>query len=435
MQTDIKQISPTVQEVTITVEAEKAGEAYQKFLQKSAKRFEVPRFRKGKAPLSMVERLHGERIKDLFEEDYAIDVFNEASQEHKLSYLLHPTVNELSWNEGEDFKVVFELEKEPQVEFASLEGLKIPFKPMLLEDQVNSFIEKLAQQNGSIQDVEAAELNDFIEGTLSLELEGQARNIDVNIRVQNTKEDDPILKLVGMKTGDKIDLDLTGMQIMEYNVQDNPGEFDLNPEKTYQCTLEVNAVTRYVHPDVDDEFAKDMDFENMTEMRAKIADDMREKVEHYNQEAQHSAILAKLFQDNPFELPRRTLSHFVQQEMEQFSPEYHEIVQEYVVQKTVTEMANMYLVTALVEHSGLEATDEMIDAYIEHKAILHEMSPGAFREKQADFIASEHFKIDALAHQVLCDIAAKNEFVEPEPEPEEPETAEAEKTDETNEEK
>ncbi len=433
MQTDIKQISPTVQEVTITVEAEKTGEAYQKFLQKSAKRFDVPGFRKGKAPLAMVERLHGERIRGLFEEDFAIDVFNEASQEHKLSYLLHPTVNELSWNEGEDFKVVFELEKEPKVEIASLEGLKIPFKPMLLEYQVDTLVENLARQSGTIQDVEAAEVDDLIDGNLSLEHEGQAQEINVNIKVFREAED-MVDKLEGLKTGDKLELELKGEDIMGYAVLDDSNQFDIDPEKTYPCTLEVNSVTRLVIPEADDEFAKDMDFADMAEMKAKIADDMREKVEHRNQEGQHSAILAKLYKDNPFELPRRTVSHVIQQNLENYSPEHQQILQEFVVQKTVSDMANMYLINALVERYELEATDEMIDAYIQHMAILEDISPGAFREKNAEFLTSEYFKDDALAYHILHDIATKNEFVEPEPEPQEPETVEAEKTDETNEE-
>ena len=433
MQTDIKQINQTSLEVSITVEAEKAGEAYQKFLQKSAKRFDVPGFRKGKAPLAMVERLHGERIRGLFEEDYAIDVFNEAAQEHELSYLMNPMVSTLEWPEDGDFKVVFELEQEPKIEFASLEGLKIPFKPMLLEEQVDSFIEKLIEQNGTIQDVETAAEDDIVGGELSFEEEGEPTIAKVNIQAFND-EDGQYTKLIGAKTGDKIELELAGDDISRDIDHDYTEEFDVIPDKIYPCTLDVEAVTRLVYPKADDEFAKDLEFENLDEMKAKIADDMKEKVENFNIKGRHSAILAKLYKDNPFELPRRTLSHMVQQELEQYSPEYHQILQELVVQRTVTEMVNFYLMSALVKKAELEPTDEMVDAFIQHSAIMEEMSPGAFREKYFKDEVSEHFKQDALAHHILQEIAAKNEFVEPEPEPEEPEAADADQTEEIKEE-
>lgn len=433
MQTDIKQINQTTLEVSITVEAEKAGEAYQKFLQKSAKRFDVPGFRKGKAPLAMVQRLHGERIRGLFEEDYAIDVFNEAAKEHQLSYLMNPMVKSLEWPEDGEFKVAFELEQEPKIEFASLEGLKVPFKPMLLEEQVDSFIEKLTQQNGSIQDVETAEEGDIVGGDLSYEDEGENKTAKVNIKAFKD-EKGMYAKLLGAKTADKIELELSGEEMLRLVDYDVTEDFEISEERIYPCTLEVNAVTRLVYPKVDDEFAKDLDFENLAEMKAKISEDMKEKVEHYNIKGQHSAILAKLYKDNPFELPRRTVSYMVEQELEQYSPEYHQMLQELVVQKTVTEMINFYLLNTLMSNSELEPTDEMVDIFMKHNAVMEEMSPGAFREKHFKDEVSEHFKQDALAHHILQEIAAKNEFVEPEPEPEEPEAADAEKTEEPKEE-
>ena len=82
MQVDIKQIDPVTKEITITVEASKAQADYQKYLAKSAKRIQIPGFRKGKAPLARVEREYKESIVASFLEDATDDYFGQGKIKH-----------------------------------------------------------------------------------------------------------------------------------------------------------------------------------------------------------------------------------------------------------------------------------------------------------------------------------------------------------------
>ncbi|HPH61758.1 MAG TPA: trigger factor family protein, partial [Candidatus Syntrophosphaera sp.] len=113
MQTEFKQIDPTTKEIVLTVETERVDAAYQKYLRKAAKSLEVPGFRKGKAPLSMVIRLHGDRIKDYFEKDFVDEAFGEAAREHEIRFLLYPEVKEIEWQQGSEMKITLEIEHEP----------------------------------------------------------------------------------------------------------------------------------------------------------------------------------------------------------------------------------------------------------------------------------------------------------------------------------
>jgi trigger factor len=68
---EVKEISQVVKELTLTVEAEKVNKDYKKALQKVSKMAPpIPGFRKGKAPLSAVEKNYGEYIKEELYKDF-----------------------------------------------------------------------------------------------------------------------------------------------------------------------------------------------------------------------------------------------------------------------------------------------------------------------------------------------------------------------------
>ena len=72
----------------ITVEAEKFENAMKKVYFKNAKYFNIPGFRKGKAPMNIVEKYYGEQIfyEDAFNE-VATEAYEEAIKENKIEYL------------------------------------------------------------------------------------------------------------------------------------------------------------------------------------------------------------------------------------------------------------------------------------------------------------------------------------------------------------
>ncbi len=416
MQTEFKQIDATTKEIILTVEPERVDAAYQKYLQKAAKQLEVPGFRKGKAPLNMVTRLYSEKIQEHFEQDFVDEAFTEAAKEHDIHFLLYPEVKDLDWQPGSEMEITFEIEHEPAVEFSQLENLQVPSLAHELDKEVDKFILNLAKEHTTVQDVEVADGGDMLEGHFSFDNNGQPYTRQTAVYAGDEEVADFPERMIGAKTGDKFEAKLKGSQIKKI-VPFDP-ELDPEAEQVFACSFEVSSISRNNIPDVDDEFAKDMDFADMAEMRAKIADDLRPRVEHANYDGENSAILGKLYQDNQFPLPSKTLRYIVGQELNNIDEKLREVLQQYVVQRAIQDMINMYLLGALQKQSGLELTDEMIDSYVEHQAVLKDMNPAAYREENSEDIAEENFRDAALNYQILRGIAASSVFVEPEPEPE-----------------
>jgi len=162
VQVDFNQVNAVTKEINVSIPAETVDKAYEKYLRKASHSIEVPGFRKGKAPLNMVERLHAESLKEYFYKDYVDEVFEEIGKEHDLHYLLFPEVKEVNWEKGQEMTLKIEIEHEPTLEFKQLEGLTIPHKPQLLEDEVTKYLEQLRQDNARIIDAESAIKDDMV---------------------------------------------------------------------------------------------------------------------------------------------------------------------------------------------------------------------------------------------------------------------------------
>ena len=87
----------------ITVDATKFDEAIKKVYFKSAKYFNIPGFRKGKAPMQIVEKYYGKEIfyEDAFNE-VATEALDEAVKENNLEVVSRPDIDVTQIEKGKD---------------------------------------------------------------------------------------------------------------------------------------------------------------------------------------------------------------------------------------------------------------------------------------------------------------------------------------------
>lgn len=431
MQVEFKPINGTSKEITITVPAERVNKAYEKYLHKAAKKITIPGFRTGKAPLSMVERQHADSLMDYFYKDFVDEVFDEAAVEHDIHYLLFPEVKDIIWEKGADMILKIEVEHEPTIDFVQLEGLNVPYQPQILDEEVDNYLLSLSQENGRVEDIEIAEDNDMVQAEISFKHGGESYTRNAVLYAGETGALRILEGLIGVKTGDKLELPIAGRGI-KLATQD--ASLPLENDFEYPCSLVVNSITRTKYPELDDEFAKDMEFDSMEQMRAKIAEDMKLHIEHVNINRENAGIVNKLFQDNKYDMPYKTINYLAAQEADKIeNPEYRKFY-EYQYQMQITqEMIYIYTLNNLRRVMPLEVTEEMMEEYLRHEAILSDMSVEAYKEANKDDIGTEQFADAAQNFFILRKIAESSSFFVPEPVPEEEILEETEFTNDTEE--
>ena len=140
----------------ITVEASKFDEAIKKVYFKSAKYFNIPGFRKGKAPIQIVEKYYG---KEIFYEDAFNEVaevaLEEAIKENKLDVVSRPDIDVTQIEKGKDLIFTAVMQTKPEAELGKYKGIEIKkIEYNVTDEDINHELGHMQEHNSRLITIE-----------------------------------------------------------------------------------------------------------------------------------------------------------------------------------------------------------------------------------------------------------------------------------------
>ena len=275
--------------LTITIDAETFRKALNEAYKKTAGRYAVQGFRKGKAPRKIIETYYGEGVfyEDAFEACWG-DAYDAAIEEHDLFAVDRPDVDieKISEAEGVEFTAVVQLK--PDVVLGQYKGIAVPKADYTVSDEdVDKALETERENQARFVDVDRpAENGDRVlldySGTVDGEkfsggtAEDQTLVLGSNTFIPGFED-----QLVGIKAGESRDVNVTFPA--EYHAEHLAGK-----DAVFACT--VKAVQQKELPEINDDFIGDIsEFETvdawkadkkakMTEEKKQYMDNMRENL-------------------------------------------------------------------------------------------------------------------------------------------------------------
>ncbi len=192
-------------QVNIEIAAADYADALKKRLNEYRRRADIKGFRKGMAPMSLIQRLYGDQ--SLYEAVNRLvsDQLDAFIRDEKIRVVGEPLPSEdqpqLEWKAGNDFTFKFDIAQTPELTFEVGGGDKIPYYEInITEDAKKAMKAQMLQQYGSLQEGETAGENDYIIADIANEghsVEG------VYVSVANVAEIARPM-FVGKKAGEKI---------------------------------------------------------------------------------------------------------------------------------------------------------------------------------------------------------------------------------------
>lgn len=196
-------------QVSIEIAAADYAEPLRKRLNEYKRQADIKGFRRGMAPMSLIQRLYGDQalydaVNRLVGEQ--LDLF---IKEEKIRVVGEPMPSEdqpqLNWTNGADFCFKFDIAQTPELTFEVSKDDKIPYYEIsIAAAERKAAREQMLQQYGSLQEGEAAGENDYV--VADIENEGHKAE-GVYISVSNVAEE-ARGAFIGKKAGDSLQLDV-----------------------------------------------------------------------------------------------------------------------------------------------------------------------------------------------------------------------------------
>ena len=262
-----------------TVEAAKFEEAIQTVYTKSAKYFNIPGFRKGKAPFKMVEKMYGIEIfyEDAFNEVAAV-AYEEGIKEQKLEVVSKPEIDVVQMEAGKDLIFTAIVQTKPEVTLGKYKGIEIKkIEYNVSDEDVEHELGHMAEKNARLVSVEdrAVEDGDItvidFEGSVDgVPFEGgkaEGHELTIGSKTFIPGFEDQI---IGMKIDEERDINVKFPE--EYFSENLAG-------KDAVFKIKLHEIKKKELPEINDELAKDIsEFDTLEELKASI----RERQEESN---------------------------------------------------------------------------------------------------------------------------------------------------------
>ncbi len=303
----------------IEIDAKEFEKAVQGVYLKNRNRFNIPGFRKGKAPRKIIELNYGEGI--FYEEalnSLLPQAYDEAIEDLGLEPVDTPEVNVEQLEKGKPVIVEFEVIIKPDVELGDYKGIEIE-KPEynVTEENVDMELKSIQEMNGRI--IDAGDRESKEGDILTIDFEGYidgeqfeggtAENQDLEIGadkfIPGFEE-----QLIGKNKGDKVDVNVTFPE--DYFEESLKGK-----DALFKVT--IHEIKEKELPILDDEFAKDVsEFDTIEEYKESIRERLEKEAKDKEEMELKNKVVEKVVELSKIDLPEVMVENQINNEINEF---------------------------------------------------------------------------------------------------------------------
>ena len=305
MTTTYEKLSSNKVKLNFTVEPEKFEEGIKKAYQKMVKKINIPGFRRGKAPMKVIEAHYGESVfyEDAFDAIFP-ELYQAALTEHNVDVVDRPELDVEQIGRGKELKFSVEVFVRPDVTLGAYKNLGIvKTVDEVTEDDVKAEIERARDRASRWIEVtdRAAKLDDQVNlnyaGFLGEEQfqGGTAENHDLILGSGSFIpgfED----QLVGAEIGSDVDVNVTFPE--QYHSEELAG-------KAVVFHVHVNSIREKEMPELDEDFVKEVSetANTVEEYKAEIRERLESQAENRAETAFENEVIEKVVENDEVDIP------------------------------------------------------------------------------------------------------------------------------------
>ena len=381
MKVSIDSVDAVQKKLVFEIPAERVSQEIEKAYRTVQQQARLKGFRPGKVPRPVLSRYFGEQVAQEVSSLLVQESYPRAVEEHDLHVVAQPQIVTEKLTPGQPFRYSATVEVRPQVEITDYAGITVEKShEAVAEEEVEASLQRLAEsmtQLVPIADRDRVEEGDILTldyvglrgGRPLPGLEAKGRLVEMGRETVLPGFQDHLL---GAQRGRALQFSVSMPKPEE------PAEPATEPAQAVLFRVTVHDIARKEVPALDDDFAKDYgECDTLEELRNKIRDNLHQATERRVENQLHEALLAGVYEKNPFEVPpslvREQLRQLfveagIQRPEEDVSVGEGRLTDELHEQFTARarqSVQSVFIVDALVEQLSLSVSEEEVAQKIE----------------------------------------------------------------------
>lgn len=408
MEITVTEVAPSTKNVKITVSKENVQKKYNEQIKEINMHAQIPGFRNGRIPRRVIERKFGSTILDELKRTFLVSGYEYAVKEHNLQPISEPGINpdEVTIEKDKECSFEFTVEVRPEFTLPEYSGLELTKTVYEITDkEVDESIEDLRERKSEMVPLESgkSEAEDVLvcKATIHVDSEEIWSNENTALSVEDTE-------LAGIKIEQKSLENRSAEEEFKQEVT-LPEDFE-NEEyagKNGELSLTVLDIKRKQKPELNDEFAKEVECDTVEQLRERIKEQLVEGYERTSKSEMEDQIMKHLLENIEVPLPegflgqriadaekdlRNKLGHngMSEEDITKKLEEDKEQIRESVIEK----LSSFLILEDIAEKEGVEVEKQDIDKH------FNELAPGqGLTKEMREFFEKQGF-MDEIRAQI-----------------------------------
>jgi trigger factor len=413
----------------VEIPAETYKEVFEAELKKVIKDIKIQGFRQGKAPREVVLKEKGHVVRVQALEMVVNDSVKNAIEQNEIRAMGQPEVKDVKF-EDDDSPISFKVYVDvfPAFEVTNYKGFEFT-KEMneVTDEDLDTVLQNLRDRQGAFEPLEGEgvevamgdqALMDF-EGSMNGEIIPNACAKDFALEIGSGQfvpgfEE----QCVGIKKGETKDIVVTfPEQYQEPSMAGQPVTFKIT----------INEVKRKVTPELDDDFAKDVNekYETLADLRADIKKDLEMEAEEMAKDSVYNSMLDKLIEENPFDVPavmvREQAERLVDQQLRQYAmygidPAQMGIDKRALVEQSLPiaekQVKSALIINKVGDVEKINPTDEDVEKSLDEYAEKYGKTKDELKKELEQYGGLQSFQNTVFTNMVYDLLQKENKVVE-----------------------
>ena len=319
MKVQVEALDSVTKKVEVLVPEEDITSIRESIYDEVRKNAKIKGFRPGKVPKPIITQYYKEYIEEETRKRMLEETMWEALREVKVDPIIEPVANFL---EGEKTGYTLECEVLPEIELPEYKGVEIEADPVVVTDaDIESRIENMRAFHASFEPKEDGSISDkgdfvvigyqgYLNGEPVKQIVAESYPLELGNAMLMPEFEDSV---VGMKQGEEKDI--------EVPFPDDYPDKDIAGKKiTFRVTMK--EIKRKMLPELNDEFARDMSYENLDVMRTGVKEELVNEKEGFRKRELTNKAMEALLKAVDVPVPKRFLEKRITGMMEEAQSRY-----------------------------------------------------------------------------------------------------------------